>query len=96
MADAEKHPFDAAGRRQEMGTKAKTGAEETAGEISEVAGQLYDHAKSAAQETVTAVKKHAAPMDDLLRKTVEESPYTAVFFALAFGWLIGHIGATRR
>jgi hypothetical protein len=87
---------DATGKVQEIGAKAKTSAEQAAGQLSDVAGELYDHAKSAAQETADVVKRHAAPMDDIFRKTIEESPYTAVFLALAFGWLVGHIGATRR
>jgi len=98
MADtsAGKIARDAGNKVQEIGAKTMTNAEEVGGQIADVAGELYDHAKSAAQETVDAVRKHAAPMDDIFRKTIEESPYTAVFLALAFGWLVGHIGATRR
>jgi uncharacterized protein YjbJ (UPF0337 family) len=83
------------GKVQQIAGQTKSEVEGKVEEIAGVAGELYDHAKDAAQEAVNVVKKHAGPMDDILRKTIEESPYTAVFLALCLGWFVGHVGRTR-
>ena len=38
-----------------------------------------------------AVQQHAAPLEEALRNTIENRPYTAVAVALAIGWFIGRM-----
>src|SRR2546430_9417806 len=87
------------GKVQEgFGKVAGTAKTEIEGKMNQVAGaaeDLYGQAKDSAQEAVKVVKKQASEMEDIVRKSIEDSPYTAVFVALCFGWLIGHLGRTK-
>ena len=74
---------------------AKSEIEDKMNEIAGAAEDLYGQAKDTAQEAVKVVKKQASDMEDIVRKAIEDSPYTAVFVALCFGWLIGHLGRTK-
>ena len=53
-----------------------------------------------AGDTAKAVQQHAAPLEEALRNTIENRPYTAVAVALAIGWFIGRMsrmdGTGRR
>jgi uncharacterized protein YjbJ (UPF0337 family) len=60
------------------------------------AQDLYGQAKDTAVEAVSAAKERASDVEDYVRKTIEERPYTVVAAALALGWVIGHVGHYRR
>ena len=49
-------------------------------------------AKEAAADMVQSVQNEANAVDDLVRRTIEERPYTAAVGALAVGWVIGRMG----
>ena len=88
-----------AGKVQEgLGKVTGAAKSEIEGKMNQAAGaaeELYGQAKDTAQEAVKVVKKQASEMEDIVRKAIEDSPYTAVFVALCFGWLIGHLGRTK-
>jgi len=60
------------------------------------AQDLYGQAKDTAAQAVSAARESAGDVEDYVRKTIEERPYTVVVAALCLGWLIGHIGNSRR
>jgi uncharacterized protein YjbJ (UPF0337 family) len=60
------------------------------------AQDLYGQAKDTATQAVTAARQGATEVEDYVRKTIEDRPYTVVAAALALGWVIGHIGHYRR
>ena len=43
------------------------------------------------QSALLVVQQHAAPLEEALRNTIENRPYTAVAVALAIGWFIGRM-----
>jgi uncharacterized protein YjbJ (UPF0337 family) len=53
------------------------------------AENLYGQAKHVASGTAEGVRKTASSFEDIVRHTIEDSPYTAVAIALALGWLFG-------
>ena len=55
------------------------------------AQDLYGQARDAAGDAAKAVQQHAAPLEEALRNTIENRPYTAVAVALAIGWFIGRM-----
>ena len=50
---------------------------------------LYGQAADAAQDTIDAVRKMPASLDDTIRHYIEKNPYTTAAIALGLGWLIG-------
>jgi uncharacterized protein YjbJ (UPF0337 family) len=50
---------------------------------------MYGKAVDSAGETMEAVRQGASSIEDTLRRTIEEKPYTAVAIALGIGWLVG-------
>ena len=64
------------------------------GKIKQAAGaaqNLYGQARDAAGDAAKAVQQRAAPLEETLRNTIENRPYTAVAIALAVGWFIGRM-----
>ena len=53
------------------------------------AENLYGQAKDAARGATESVRKTASSVEDVVRRTIEDKPYSAVAIALALGWLFG-------
>jgi uncharacterized protein YjbJ (UPF0337 family) len=53
------------------------------------AENLYGQAKDAASSAAEGVRKTASSFEDIVRRTIEDRPYTAVAIALGLGWLFG-------
>lgn len=74
---------------------AKKQAGGVAGEVSEAAEELYDHARTSAADLADsasrAARQTAGSFERALRKTIETQPYTAVVVALGLGWLLGRM-----
>jgi hypothetical protein len=74
---------------------AKKQASGVAGEVSDAAQDLYDHAADSASQiagvTTKAARKTAGSFEKALRNTIETQPYTAVVIALGLGWLFGRM-----
>jgi uncharacterized protein YjbJ (UPF0337 family) len=67
---------------------------EVEGKIKQAAGaaqDLYGQAKDAAGDAARSVQQRTAPLEEALRNTIENRPYTAVAVALAIGWFIGRM-----
>jgi uncharacterized protein YjbJ (UPF0337 family) len=54
-------------------------------------GQARDAAGEAAREAGRVVQGRAAPLEEAIRSTIENRPYTAVAVALAVGWCLGRM-----
>jgi uncharacterized protein YjbJ (UPF0337 family) len=83
-----------AGGRVEEGFGRVTGDKRTEaqGVIDQVQGtaeNLYGQAKDAASSAAAGVQKTASSVEDIVRRTIEDRPYTAVTIALGLGWLFG-------
>ena len=50
---------------------------------------LYGQAVDAAEDTIDAVRKTPASLDDTIRHYIENNPYTTAAIALGLGWLMG-------
>ena len=50
---------------------------------------LYGQAVDAAEDTIDAVRKMPASLDDTIRHYIENNPYTTAAIALGLAWLIG-------
>jgi uncharacterized protein YjbJ (UPF0337 family) len=64
------------------------------GKIKQATGaaqDLYGQARDAAGDAAKAVQERAAPLEEALRNTIENRPYTAVAVALAVGWFVGRM-----
>ena len=64
------------------------------GKIKQATGaaqDLYGQARDAAGDAAKAVQERAAPLEEVLRNTIENRPYTAVAVALAIGWFVGRM-----
>jgi ElaB/YqjD/DUF883 family membrane-anchored ribosome-binding protein len=74
---------------------AKKQAAGVAGEVSDAAQDLYDHASDRASRlgdaTSQAARKTAGSFEKALRNTIENQPYTAVAIAVGIGWLLGRM-----
>jgi ElaB/YqjD/DUF883 family membrane-anchored ribosome-binding protein len=74
---------------------AKKNAAGAAGEASEAAQDLYDHAVDSASQVAdaatNAARRTAGSFEKALRNTIENQPYTAVVIALGLGWLFGRM-----
>jgi uncharacterized protein YjbJ (UPF0337 family) len=58
-------------------------------QVQGTAEDLYGQAKDTASNTAREVRKTASSFEDVVRRTIEERPYTAIASALALGWLVG-------
>ena len=66
-------------------TKAQGQMKQAEGSIQDLYGQAVD----AAEDTIDAVRKMPASLDDTIRHYVENNPYTTAAIALVLGWLMG-------
>jgi ElaB/YqjD/DUF883 family membrane-anchored ribosome-binding protein len=64
-------------------------AKEVRGAAQDVYGQARASAADVADSASDAVTKTAGSFERLLRKTIEEQPYTAVLIGIGIGWLLG-------
>jgi uncharacterized protein YjbJ (UPF0337 family) len=94
------------GTARNIGGKIEEGFGKTVGDVNkEIKGKadqvmgsaqdLYGQAKDAASDAVEAAKQGASEVEDYVRTTIEQRPYTVVVAALCLGWMIGHIGGRR-
>ena len=67
-----------------------------ADQVGSAAQDLYSQARDSASQVADAagqsgeaIQKSASALEDALRNTIENKPYTAVAVALGIGWLIG-------
>ena len=74
---------------------AKKHAANAAGEVSSAAQDLYEQARTSANQaadaTTDAARRTAGSFEEALRNTIENQPYTAVAIALGIGWLFGRM-----
>jgi uncharacterized protein YjbJ (UPF0337 family) len=91
-----------AGTAKNIGGQAQEGfgrvsgdvASQVEGRIKQAAGaaqDLYGQARDAAGEAAKVVQDRAAPVEEAIRHTIENRPYTAVAVALAVGWFLGRM-----
>jgi uncharacterized protein YjbJ (UPF0337 family) len=91
-----------AGTAKNLGGQAQEGfgraagdvASQVEGKIKQAAGaaqDLYGQARDAAGEAAKVVQDRAAPLEEAIRNTIENRPYTAVAVALAVGWFLGRM-----
>src|SRR6202011_826866 len=66
-------------------TKAQGKMKQAEGSIQDLYGQAVD----AAEDTIDAVRKMPASLEDTIRHYIENKPYTTAAIALGLGWLIG-------
>jgi uncharacterized protein YjbJ (UPF0337 family) len=66
-------------------TKAQGQMNQAEGSIQDLYGQAVD----AAEDTIDAVRKMPASLDDTIRHYIENNPYMTAAIALGLGWLIG-------
>jgi uncharacterized protein YjbJ (UPF0337 family) len=89
-----------AGTAKNLGGKVEEGFGRVTGDAKTQAKGLYNQAEGAAQdlygqavdtagEAAETVKRAAVSIEDTLRNTIENKPYTSVAIALGIGWLIG-------
>jgi uncharacterized protein YjbJ (UPF0337 family) len=62
------------------------------GQARDKATEAYGQARDKATEAAQAVREGASEMDDFIRKTIEQRPYTTAAIALGIGFLIGRLG----
>ncbi len=68
-------------------TKAQGQMKQAEGSIQDSYGQAVD----AAEDSIDAVRKMPASLDDTIRHYIENNPYTTAAIALGLGWLIGRL-----
>jgi len=64
-------------------------AKEVKGAARDVYGQARTSAADVADSATDAVTKTAGSFEQVLRRTIEEQPYTAVLIGIGIGWLLG-------
>jgi ElaB/YqjD/DUF883 family membrane-anchored ribosome-binding protein len=64
-------------------------AKEVKGAARDVYGQARASAADVADSATDAVTKTAGSFEQVLRRTIEEQPYTAVLIGIGIGWLLG-------
>jgi uncharacterized protein YjbJ (UPF0337 family) len=80
-----------AGTAKNLGGQLEEGFGRATGDVkTEVEGKLRQ-AAGAAQDLYGQVQERAAPLEEALRNTIENRPYTAVAVALAIGWFVGRM-----
>jgi ElaB/YqjD/DUF883 family membrane-anchored ribosome-binding protein len=72
-------------RTADVGDPLKSHAEDLYGQARDSASQIAD----AARMSMKVPRHTASSLEDALRNTIEEQPYTAVAIALGLGWLLG-------
>jgi uncharacterized protein YjbJ (UPF0337 family) len=82
------------GTAKNLGGKVEEGDARTRaeGQMKQAEGSiqdLYGQAVDAAQDSINAVRKMPASLDDTIRHYIENRPYTTALIALGLGWLIG-------
>jgi uncharacterized protein YjbJ (UPF0337 family) len=70
---------------------AKTKAQGQMKQAEESIQDLYGQAVDAAEDTIDAVRKTPASLDDTIRHYIENNPYTTAAIALGLGWLMGRL-----
>jgi ElaB/YqjD/DUF883 family membrane-anchored ribosome-binding protein len=74
-------------------SEAKKQVSSLAGEASDAAQDVYEHARERAADLADhandAARQTAGSLERALRDTIETQPYTAVAIALGLGWLLG-------
>jgi uncharacterized protein YjbJ (UPF0337 family) len=77
------------GTAKNIGGKVEEGLGRIAGDAqTELKGQAKQVA-GAAEDLYGQAKDAAAGFTDIVQRTIEEQPYTAVAIAVAVGWLLG-------
>jgi uncharacterized protein YjbJ (UPF0337 family) len=77
------------GTAKDLGGKVEEGLGKVAGNAqTQLKGQAKQVA-GAAEDLYGQAKDAAASFTDVVQRTVEQQPYTAVAIALAVGWLLG-------
>jgi uncharacterized protein YjbJ (UPF0337 family) len=95
------------GTARSVGGKVEEGVGKTLGDVTKeiedkaeqaigAAQDLYDQAKHTASDAVEAAKQGASDVEDFVRSTIEQRPYTVAVAALCIGWLIGRASHHRR
>ena len=80
--------------QEEFGRATGDVASGVEGRIRQAAGtaqNLYGQARDAAGEAARVVQDRTAPLEEAIRSTIENRPYTAVAVALAVGWCLGRM-----
>jgi ElaB/YqjD/DUF883 family membrane-anchored ribosome-binding protein len=71
----------------------KKQASDLAGEASDAARDIYEHARGKAADlgdsANDAAHEAAGSLERAIRNTIETQPYTAVAIAVGLGWLLG-------
>jgi uncharacterized protein YjbJ (UPF0337 family) len=87
------------GNVKNMVGKAEEGVGSALGDTKTQVEGVYKQAEGAVQDlygqakdTAESVRSSAVSLEDTLRSTIEDRPYTAVAAALFIGWLIGRSG----
>jgi uncharacterized protein YjbJ (UPF0337 family) len=70
---------------------AKTQFEGKARQAEGALQDLYGQAKDTAADTVEIMRERASDVDDFLRTTIEQRPYTTAAVCLALGFFIGSL-----
>jgi uncharacterized protein YjbJ (UPF0337 family) len=72
---------------------AKTEAEGKVNQAVGAAQDMYGQAKDAASDAAQVVKQGASDVEDFLRSTIEQRPFTTAVVALCLGWVIGRMSS---
>jgi ElaB/YqjD/DUF883 family membrane-anchored ribosome-binding protein len=64
-------------------------AKDVKGAARDVYGQARDSAAEVADSATDALSQTANSFERLLRKTIEQQPYTALLIGIGIGWLLG-------
>jgi uncharacterized protein YjbJ (UPF0337 family) len=84
------------GAEKNLGGKIEEGFGRIAGDAqTQLKGQARQVA-GAAEDFYGQAKDAASSVTDIVRRTIEEQPYTAVAIALAIGWLLGRTHRPRN
>jgi len=93
------------GNAEKLGGQVKEGFGQATGDVkTQIQGKakqmegavqdLYGQARETASNAAEAVRASATDVDDVLRTSIEQRPYTTAAIALGIGYLIGRL--TRR
>jgi ElaB/YqjD/DUF883 family membrane-anchored ribosome-binding protein len=69
----------------DVADQVKSAAEDLYGQAKDSASQIAD----AAGRSMKIARTTASSLEDVVRNTIENQPYTAVAIALGLGWLLG-------
>jgi uncharacterized protein YjbJ (UPF0337 family) len=79
------------GTAKNLGGKVEEGLGQMAGDIKAQAKSQAKEAEGAVEDLYGQAKDAAGGIADVVAKTIEERPYTAVAIALGLGWLLGRM-----